>query len=144
MGIGSRQENRAIRNLRYRQAWELCGYQEGWSRKAIHYLQISNSRLFFSISFEVVLVYRSICLIFSSNHIMLFMIKIDSNKNTVTKVIMLQMLSNPDNQRISCVTFLVTFCNFFEHPRKTFLGKSYNVTKRLCCKQLNISLFANS
>ena len=76
--------------------------------------------------------------------LMLFMIKIDSNKNTVTKVTMLQMLSNPDNQRISCVTFLVTFCNFFEHPRKTFLGKSYNVTKRLRCKQLNISLFANS
>jgi len=58
------------------------------------------------------------------------MIKIDSNKNTVTKVTMLQMLSNPDNQRVSCVTFLVTFCNFFEHPRKTFLGKKVTTLQK--------------
>ena len=72
------------------------------------------------------------------------MIKLGTLKNMVTKVTKLQTLSNPDKQKVSLVTFLVTFCNFFEHPRKTFLGKSYNVTKRLRCKQLNISLFANS
>ena len=67
------------------------------------------------------------------------MIKLGTLKNMVTKVTKLQTLSNPDKQKVSLVTFLVTFCNFFECFYKVYFGKSYKVTKKLRYNLLIIS-----